>query len=188
MTAASQAPAAGQEPLCQKHPGRRPEEGTRAGGQPESAAAQRRLLWASQPARLTAWEHDQGLLDEAGGSFVGLAELRLREVLLLAQKEIGQRDGEGKVRELQQVPVTLGRKGGAAPSPSESLAEPEAQHLSELELPVPPSGTLTETDPAPVWGSHKPAARPQGRLHPASEPPGVPRYRQPEKASAWHST
>lgn len=51
-------------------------------------------------ARLTTWEHDQRLLNEAGGSFMGLVALLFWDVFLLAKEEICQRDGEGKVWEL----------------------------------------------------------------------------------------
>lgn len=57
--------------------------------------------------RLTAWEHDQRLLDEPGSPLPGLAQLQLRVLLLLAQEEIRQWHREGKIGELGQIPVTL---------------------------------------------------------------------------------
>lgn len=55
----------------------------------------------------TSREHGEGLLEQDGGLFPRAGELLLGEVRLLAQQEVRQGHGEGKVRELGQVPMSL---------------------------------------------------------------------------------
>lgn len=83
-------------------------------GPSSSLPLQPGICMGARRGSLTTGEHNQGLLKEAVRLLTGSVSLRFRQIFLLAQEEISQRDGEGKIGKLAQIPMTLkwGRGGG----------------------------------------------------------------------------